>query len=142
MILLQKLNIKTIDLFNFILYDTTKLNEDLLRRNIMKEYNLKDNTIGTNLPTQYRTLNKLKNFFRLELTEKQEKVLTEVHDFLFQEIQFPELRDFFYQEIDLSGVKDFWCQDVNFKEVKEFWCQDVDLTGFKKFWTQEITFKK
>lgn len=108
----------------------------------MKEYNLKDNTVGANLPVQYGRLVKLKNFLRLELTEKEEKVLTEVHDFLFQEIEFPELREFLYQEIDLSGVKDFWCQDVNFKEVKDFWCQDVDFTGFKKFWCQEITFKK
>ncbi len=114
----------------------------LPRRNEMKEYNLKDNTVGGNLPTQYGALNKLKNFFRLELTPKQEKVFTEVHDFLFQEIEFPEVRDFFYQEIDLSGIKDFWCQDVDFKAVKDFWCQDVDFTGFKKFWTQEITFKK
>lgn len=108
----------------------------------MKEYNLKDSTLGTNLPVQYSTLGKLKNFFRLELTEKQEKVLTEVHDFMCQDIKFPEVRDFFYQEIDLSGVKDFWCQEVNFKEVKDFWCQDVDFSGFKKFWTQEITFFK
>ncbi len=106
----------------------------------MKEYNLKDNTVGTNLPVQYGTLVKLKNFLRLELTEKEEKVLTEVHDFLFQEIEFPELRDFLYQEIDLSGVKDFWCQDVNFKEVKDFWCQDVDFKAIKDFWCQEIKF--
>lgn len=108
----------------------------------MKEYNLKDNATSTNLPVQYGPLVKLKNFFRLELTEKEEKVLTEIHDFLFQEIEFPELRDFLYQEIDLSGVKDFWCQEVNFKEIKDFWFQDVDFTGFKKFWLQEIKFRK
>lgn len=114
----------------------------------MKEYNLKDNTVGTNLPTQYGTLVKLKNFFRLELTPKEEKVLTEVHDFLFQEIEFPELREFLYQEIDLSGVKDFWCQDVDFSGIKDFWCQDVNFKEVKDFWcqdidwSQEITFKK
>ncbi len=141
MLLLPKLNIKTIDLLAIMMYDSFKLNiAYLLRRSRMKEYNLKDNTVGTNLPAQYGTLNKLKNFLRLELTEKQEKVLTEVHDFLFQEIEFPELRNFFYQEIDLSGVKDFWCQDVDFKEVKDFWCQDVDFTGFKKFWCQDVDF--
>lgn len=91
----------------------------------MKEYNFKDNTVGNSLPTQYGTLGKLKNFFRLELTPKQEKVLGEVHDFLFQEIQFPELRDFMYQEVDFGAVKDFWCQDVDFAEVKKFWCQDI-----------------
>lgn len=37
----------------------------------------------------------------LELSEKEEKVLTEVHDFLFQEIKFPELHDFFFQEINI-----------------------------------------
>lgn len=107
----------------------------------MKEYNLKDSTVGTNLPTQYGALGKLKNFFKLELTEKEEKVLGEVRNFLFQEIEFPEVRDFFFQEIDLSGVKDFWCQDVNFKEVKDFWCSDVDFAGVKAFWTQEVKFK-
>ena len=114
----------------------------------MKEYNLKDNTVGSSLPTQYGTLVKLKNFFRLELTPKEEKVLGEVHDFLFQEIEFPELREFLYQEIDLSGVKDFWCQDVDFSGVKDFWCQDVNFKEVKDFWcqdidwSQEITFKK
>ncbi len=95
----------------------------------MKEYNLKDNTVGENLPTQYGTFGKLKNFFRLELTPKQEKVLTEVHDFLFQEVQFSELKDFMYQEVDFGAVKNFWCQEVDFKAVKDFWCQDIT---FKK----------
>lgn len=115
---------------------------NLPRRNKMKEYNLKDNTVGNSLPTQYGTLNKLKNFFRLELTPKQAKVFGEVHNFLFQEIEFPELREFLYQEVDLSSFKDFWCQDVDFKAVKDFWCQDVDFTGFKNFWCQDVTFKK
>ena len=35
------------------------------------------------------------------MTAKEEKVLTEVHDFLFQEIKFPELHDFFFQEINI-----------------------------------------
>ena len=108
----------------------------------MKEYNLKDNTVGTNLPTEYGTLNKLKNFFRLELTPMQAKVFGEVRDFWCQDIDFSELKGFMYQEIDLSGVKDFWCQDVDFKEVKDYWCKPVDFTGIKDFWTQEITFGK
>jgi len=49
----------------------------------MKEYNLKDNTVGTNLPTQYGALGKIKNFVKgkvlpaltLELTPREEKVL-------------------------------------------------------------------
>lgn len=107
----------------------------------MKEYNLKDNTVGSGLPAEYGTLNKLKNFFRLELTPYEAKVLGEVRDFWCQEISFPEVRNFFYQEVDLSGVKDFFCQEVNFKEVKDFWCKDVDFSGFKAFWTQEVKFK-
>lgn len=106
----------------------------------MKEYNLKDNTVGANLPAQYGVLGKLKKFFTLELTEKEEKVLTEVHDFLFQQIEFPELRAFLYQDIDFSGIKDFWCQEVNFKEVKDFWTQEVDFGKVKAFWTQKIKF--
>ena len=101
----------------------------------MKEYNLKDNTVGTNLPMEYGTLNRLKNFLRLELTEKQEKVLTEVHNFWCREIEFSELKSFMYQEVDLSGVKDFWTQPVDFQGLKDFWCQPVD-------WSQELTFKK
>ena len=41
----------------------------------------------------------------LELTPKEEKVLNEVHDFLFQEIRFPELHDFLFQEITFFGKK-------------------------------------
>ena len=41
----------------------------------------------------------------LELTPKEEKVLTEVHDFLFQEVKFPELHDFLFQEITIFGRK-------------------------------------
>lgn len=41
----------------------------------------------------------------LELTPKEEKVLTEVHDFLFQEVKFPELHDFLFQDITLFGKK-------------------------------------
>ena len=41
----------------------------------------------------------------LELTPKEEKVLTEVHDFLFQEVKFPELHDFLFQDITFFGKK-------------------------------------
>ena len=53
----------------------------------MKEYNLKDNTVGANLPVQYGTLGKIKNFFRLELTPKEQKVLTE---YIRHQIHHPE----------------------------------------------------
>ena len=105
----------------------------------MKEYDLKDNNVGANLPKEYGNGGSLSNFFKLELTPKQEKVFTEVHDFLFQEIDFKELRDFWYQDVDFKEVKEFWCQDVDFKAIKDFWCQDVDFTGFKEFWCQDVT---
>lgn len=78
----------------------------------MKEYNLNENA-GSNLPTQVNVWGKVKSFLFqeidlnkpivLELTPKEEKVLTEVHDFLFQEVKFPELHDFLFQEITLFG---------------------------------------
>ena len=80
----------------------------------MKEFNLSENA-GSNLPTQVGVWGKVKNFLFqeidlnkpivLELTPKEEKVLTEVHDFLFQEVKFPELHDFLFQEITLFGRK-------------------------------------
>lgn len=79
----------------------------------MKEYNLNEN--AGNLPVEVGVWGKVKNFLFqeidlnkpivLELTPKEEKVLTEVHDFLFQEIKFPELHDFLFQEITIFGKK-------------------------------------
>ena len=80
----------------------------------MREYNLSE--VGdAGLPTQVGVWGKIKNFLFqeidlmqevdlfapvvLELTPKEEKVLSEVHDFLFQEINFSELHDFLFQEI-------------------------------------------
>lgn len=78
----------------------------------MKEYDLTENA-GSNLPMQVGVWGKVKGFLFqeidlnkpivLELTPKEEKVLTEVHDFLFQEVKFPELHDFLFQEITLFG---------------------------------------
>ena len=79
----------------------------------MKEYKLVETQAqeAGNLPAVVGTWNKIKSLlFReidwnkpivLELTEKEEKVLTEVHDFLFQEVKFPELHDFFFKEINI-----------------------------------------
>ena len=62
----------------------------------MKEYNL--NGYDTSLPTEIGVWGKVKNFLFqeidllapvvLELTPKEEKVLTDIHDFLFQEVKF------------------------------------------------------
>lgn len=77
----------------------------------MKEYKYVETSEAGNLPMVVGTWNKIKKFlFKeidlskpvvLELTEKEEKVLTEVHDFLFQEIKFPELHNFFFKEINI-----------------------------------------
>lgn len=80
----------------------------------MKEYNLNENA-GNNLPAEASLWSKFKGFLFqeidlnkpivLELTPKEEKVLGEVHDFLFQEVKFPELHDFLFQEINIFGNK-------------------------------------
>ena len=77
----------------------------------MKEYKLVESKEAGNLPAVVNVWGKIKSLLFnkldfnkpivLELTEKEEKVLTEVHDFLFQEVKFPELHDFFFQEINI-----------------------------------------
>ena len=81
----------------------------------MKEYKLEETSSAGNLPAVVSIWKKKKKIlFKeidftkpivIELTEHQEKVLTEVHDFLFQEIRFPELHDFFFKEITLFKKK-------------------------------------
>ena len=76
----------------------------------MKEYKLVETAEAGNLPAVVNTWGKVKALLKsldfsrpivLELTAQEEKVLTEVHDFLFQEIKFPELHDFFFKEINI-----------------------------------------
>ena len=86
----------------------------------MKEFKLEENgevnqEAGKALPAKVGVWSKIKGFLFqeinlnkpivLELTPKEEKVLNEVHDFLFQEIRFPELHDFLFQEIHFFGKK-------------------------------------
>ena len=86
----------------------------------MKEFKLDENEEvnqekNTALPAKVGVWSKIKGFLFqeinltkpivLELTPKEEKVLNEVHDFLFQEIKFPELHDFLFQEIHFFGKK-------------------------------------
>lgn len=85
----------------------------------MKEFKLDEseevNQAGSALPAKVGIWTKIKGFLFqeinlskpivLELTPKEEKVLNEVHDFLFQEIKFPELHDFLFQEIHFFGNK-------------------------------------
>ena len=81
----------------------------------MKEYKLVETASSENLPAVIGIWGRIKNFLTneidfskpivLELTPKEEKVLTEVHDFLFQEIKFPELHDFFFKDISFFKKK-------------------------------------
>ena len=71
--------------------------------------------IGSELPTKVGVWSKISGFLFqeinlskpivLELTPKEEKVLTEVHDFLFQDVNFPELHDFLFQDVTFFGRK-------------------------------------
>ena len=90
----------------------------------MKEYNLQESNenAGSNLPVKTGIWTSIKNFLFqeidlnkpivLELTPREEKVLNEVHDFLFQEVNFKELHDFLFQEVSFSGLHDFLFQEV------------------------------
>ena len=81
----------------------------------MKEYKLAEEAQAGNLPAVVGVWSKIKNFlFKeidlskpivLELTAHEEKILTEVHDFLFQEIKFPELHDFFFRDLNFFRKK-------------------------------------
>jgi len=82
----------------------------------MKEYNLTEfEDTGSNLPAEIGMWGKFKNFWFqpidlnkpivLELTPKEEKVLTEVQSFLFQDVEFQELNNFLFQEITLFKKK-------------------------------------
>lgn len=83
----------------------------------MKEYKLVEAENAGNLPLVVGTWQKINGLLVreidfnkpvvLELTQKEEKVLTEVHDFLFQEIKFPELHDFFFRDINFFGKKKY-----------------------------------
>jgi hypothetical protein len=84
-----------------------------MREYKLNEYDSTEEANGQNLPQKVSVWSKIKNFLFqeidlskpivLELTPKEEKVLNEVHDFLFQEVKFPELHDFLFQEITLFG---------------------------------------
>ena len=80
----------------------------------MKEYKLTETSELGNLPAVVNMWSKIKRVLSkgiewdepaiiIGFSEKEEKVLREVHDFLFQEIKFPELHNFFFKEIHLFG---------------------------------------
>ena len=83
----------------------------------MKEYNYRevDTTSAGNLPVLVGMWSRVKRFLLteidldrpivIELTEKQQKVIREVHDFWFQEIEFPELHDFFFKDLNIFRRK-------------------------------------
>ena len=92
----------------------------------MKEYKFVETSEAGNLPAVVSMWSKLKKFLVkpidldkpvvLELTVKEEKVLTEVHDFLFQEIEFPELHNFFFHEINVFEKIKNWRKNKNLKK--------------------------
>lgn len=61
-----------------------------------------------NLPQEVSVWSKIKAFLLqdvnrdvvITMTPKQEKVLREVHDFWFQEVNFGKVKDFLFQEIN------------------------------------------
>lgn len=67
----------------------------------------------TNLPQEVSVWSKIKAFLLqdvnrdvvITMTPKQEKVLREVHDFWFQEINFGKVKDFLFQEITFGTKK-------------------------------------
>ena len=81
----------------------------------MKEYKLEETAQSGNLPAVVGFWGRMKSLLFqeidwnkpivLELTQHEEKVLTEVHDFLFQEIEFPELHKFFFQDLNIFRKK-------------------------------------
>lgn len=87
----------------------------------MREYNLND---GSNLPAKVSVWGKVKDFLFqeidltapvvLELTPGEEKFLTGVHDFLFQEVKFSDIHDFLFQEVNFKPVHDFLFQEITF----------------------------
>ena len=93
------------------------MKEFKLEENVNENNNqVENNQIESGLPAKVGVWSKVSGFLFqeidlnkpivLELTPKEEKVLTEVHDFLFQEVRFPELHDFLFQEITFFGKKD------------------------------------
>ena len=91
----------------------------------MREYNLSE---GSNLPTKVSPWGKVKDFLLqevdltapvvLELTPREEKVLSDLHDFIFQEITWSDVKDFFMQEISFQPVHDFLFQEITFGKKK------------------------
>jgi len=81
----------------------------------MKEYDLSEAGTNNLLPKEIGAWGKFKKFWLqpidlnkpivLELTPKEEKVLSEVHNFLFQDLDFKELSDFLFQEVTLFKRK-------------------------------------
>lgn len=91
----------------------------------MREYNLSE---GSNLPAKVSPWGKMKDFLFqeidlnapvvLELTPREEKVLSDIHDFLFQEITWSDFHDFLFQEVNFQPVHDFLFQEVTFGSKK------------------------
>ena len=91
----------------------------------MREYNLSE---GSNLPVKVGGGGNVKDFLFqeidltapvvLELTPGEEKFLTGVHDFLFQEVKWSDFHDFLFQEVNFKPLHDFLFQEITFGKKK------------------------
>lgn len=91
----------------------------------MREYNLSE---GSNLPAKLSPWGKVKDFLLqevdltapvvLELSPKEERVLSDIHDFLFQDISWSDIKDFFLQDIGFEPIHDFLFQEITFGKKK------------------------
>ena len=66
---------------------------------------------GDSLPSEISMWTKVKNFLlqdvTVTMTPYQEKVLQEVHDFWFQDVNFGKVKDFLFQEVSFKSKKTY-----------------------------------
>lgn len=75
-----------------------------------EQRNSQEQATTANLPQEVSIWSKIKAFLLqdvnrdvvITMTPKQEKVLREVHDFWFQEVNFGKVKDFLFQEINFG----------------------------------------
>jgi len=84
----------------------------------MEENNVTQNVNASEkaLPTKVGPWTKVKNFLfqevKIEMTPKQEKVLTEVRDFWCQDVTKEKVHNILFHEITAQSMKDFWFQKI------------------------------
>lgn len=89
-----------------------KINEAGIAEQTVTEMGAQTN-VSSNLPKEVSIWGKIKAFLLqdvsrdvvITMTPHQEKVLKEVHDFWFQEVNFGKVKDFLFQEISFNSKK-------------------------------------